>query len=501
MAVHLREIHLKRLHRLPLFEGVDHLGDELERIRRLGREVAASLGRGRVWMLNSTASGGGVAEMMPTLVDLLREVGIDARWLVLECDEPEFFRTTKALHNMLHGAGGRLDAPAARAVYNHVSRDAAAELRHVGHGDILIIHDPQPAGIAAHLRQEQRPHLIWRCHIGTHERTEATQAAWDFLAEYLAPYDRCIFSAEPYIPAQLAPRSGIIYPGIDPLSHKNRFLRPYKLAGILRAAALVEGPPIPDWARFPAPALRYLRGGWEPSPVPGLFYAPMMLQVSRFDSLKGFQHLMPAFSRLAEIATERALRHRGNPARATWELEHSQLVLAGPDPTGVADDPEANEMLGRLCAQHDALPPPIRDRVHLLRLPMVDAKSNALIVNALQRIASLVVQLSVKEGFGLTVTEAMWKRTPVVASNVGGLAIQIRHGVDGLLVDDPEDATAVAERMIEATCAAGESEVRARSAKTRVHDHFLILGQVERWLNEIQRAFPEKRNPAEAGSR
>jgi trehalose synthase len=459
------------------------LGDLAE----LGAELAHLLGPRRVWMLNSTAVGGGVAEMLPKLCDLLNCLGVDTRWLVLEPDDPAFFRVTKALHNLLHGESGLEDVGAARAIYDRVSREAAARLREkVVSDDLLVVHDPQPAGAAALIPAEHRPALLWRSHIGLSYSNEATRRGWAFLRDYLSAYQRLVFSAEGYIPEEHLPRSAVLHPGIDPLSHKNRELRPYKLVGVLRASGLLEGPPVPNWARFGNQASRFEGGRWVRAPIPGLLHAPVLLQVSRFDRLKGFQHLIPAFERLIAQGPSVSQRLRVDTERAASELGCVQLVLAGPDPQGVSDDPEAAQVLEELCERHRALPGPLAARVHLVRLSMADVRENALAVNALQRVAAAVLQNSLKEGFGLTVAEALWKRTPVIAANVGGLGVQVRHGTDGLLVNDPADPGEISEAMLRMLAFPKDAERMACAGQLRVRDHFLILSQLRRWLEELR---------------
>jgi trehalose synthase len=492
MATSIREIHLERTQRLDVFAGLDHMEPLLDELRSLGREVATLLGTRRVWMLNSTASGGGVAEMLPRMCKLFEELGVDVRWLVLETDDAGFFHATKAVHNLLHGAPSPLE-PDAAATYEAVNREAAKHLAFMHPDDVLVVHDPQPAGAPGFMLPERRPRLVWRCHIGLAVQTPQTQIAWDFLRPHLAPYERCIFSAVPYIPDEHFHRSGVIAPGIDPLSHKNRDLRPYKMVGILRCAGLIEGPPPPGWACFGSPAMRLVEGRWEHSPVPELLFRPFFLQVSRFDRLKGFQHLMPAFQELLAMSHEAALHQRIDAERLADELARVQLVLAGPDPGGVSDDPEAVEVLKELAAQHAALPKEVAARVHLLRLPMVDVKQNALMVNALQRTAWAVIQNSLREGFGLTVTEALWKAAPMIAANVGGIAIQMRHGVDGLLVDDPTDAKAIAKALLHLFSRPKEAELMGRAGRARVREHFLVLVQVRSWLVELKRLLSSPR--------
>jgi trehalose synthase len=483
----IREVEIINAAPLQAYQQFSVPGNGLDELHQTGHQVGNALRNHRVWMLNSTATGGGVAEMMPQLCALLNQVGVDTRWIVLDPERPEFFRATKAIHNMIHGADGGLSLKEIASIYEEVSRDAARALRAIiSHEDILVVHDPQPLGLESFISRQFQPRSIWRCHIGAAHANEHTRAAWTFLAPYLDTYEKLLFSAEFYIPDMFAKRSGVLRPTIDPLSHKNRELHPYKHIGVLRSAGLAEGPSQRPWAQFHAKAKRFVEGRWEEKPIEDLLYSPIILQVSRFDRLKGFEYLIPAFEHLMRDFPERVARMKVNTERASCEMEITQLVLVGPDPTGVSDDPEATEVLEHLCEIHSALPPELRTRVHLVRLPMVSVRENALAVNALQRMASLIVQNSLQEGFGLTVTEAMWKATPVVASHVGGIPVQIRNAVDGFLIHDPTDVCGISDTMMRALAYRKQAENMGISGRERVREHFLVTTQVRRWLEEIQ---------------
>ncbi len=500
MPTRLREVPIHRTTDLSLYRDLDGFDALTAELRSLGAEVSRAMGRRKVWMISSTASGGGVAEMMPRLCSFLADVGVEARWLVLEPGEPEFFRMTKALHNMLHGQPGFDDPAGARAIYERVSEEAAQELRQIDRGDIVVIHDPQPAGIASRLRERCRPPLLWRCHVGIARRNRWTDEAWRFLRPYLAHYRRLFFSLLSYAPDEWLDRSRELCPGIDPFSHKNRSLRPYKLVGILRSAGLVDGPPVPHWAAFRERVCRWSDAAWVEAPIADLLHVPTIVQVSRFDRLKGFAPLIPAFRRMVEFCAKEAPRLRADSERVLSEVGRAHLILAGPDPAGIADDPEARDVLEELCGRHAGLDPTLRERVHILRLPMADVKENALMVNALQRIATVAVQNSIEEGFGLTVSEALWKRTPVVAANVGGIAAQVRQGSDGLLVDDPGDPEAVGRALLQQISSPLAAEAMARSGRLRVREHFTILSQVRSWLHAFGAALEGgDRGPSPAG--
>jgi len=486
MGARLRVIDVARTTHLGHYRLVGDLAPQVDALVASAAEVRRLSGARRVWMLNSTESGGGVAEMLPRLCSLLTELGLDARWLVLEPGDAAFFGATKALHNMLHGRAPSEPVETIAEAVRRTSAEAATSLRSfVDSEDVLIVHDPQPAAIPGFLAPEHRPALLWRCHVGVPFENEHTRAAWKLLEPALAPYTRLLFSSERYVPRVLEGRSGVLQPGIDPLSHKNRELHVHKLVGVLRAADLIDGPPPPRWTQFARGARRLTRDGWVEAPIPDFLFVPVVLQVSRFDRLKGFDVLMPAFERALRFGAERAAHLRVDSERGESELARTILILAGPEPAGIADDPEAARVLAELCQQWQALPDAVAARVHVVQLPMASVKENALVVNALQRSACVIAQCSLEEGFGLTVTEALWKGVPVVASNVGGLSIQVRRGTDGLLVDDPRDADAVADALIQQLLLRLRAEAMAASGKRRVAEHFLVITQMRRWLEEI----------------
>ena len=442
--------------------------DDHRRAAELLEDAAARL-RGRVvWHINSTARGGGVAEMMGPLIGYARDAGIDARWMVI-AGTPDFFAITKRLHNKLHGDpgdGGQL-GDAERAVYEGVLRDNAVELAAVVRaGDVVVAHDPQTAGLLTVLRRRGAL-TVWRCHIGS-ERHDDPQVvgAWAFLEPYLADAQAMVFSRAAYAPAWCeGSRVEVIHPSIDPFSPKNQDLVPGAARAILVQAGLIEGPPNGDWPAFlredgaPGRVDRgadILRVGRAPR-----WDVPLVAQVSRWDRLKDHAGVMEGFARIDES-----------------EAAGARLVLAGPAVTAVADDPEGPAVLAEVTRAWRALPHQTRRRVQLVALPMVDPQENAAIVNALQRHATVVVQKSIQEGFGLTVTEAMWKGRPVVASAVGGITEQIRDGRDGLLVRDPHDLDAFAESLRGLLAHPSEQRRLGDAGRARVRREFLAVRQL-----------------------
>ena len=408
-----------------------------ERIALLEAHVAEArrlLAARTVWNVNSTARGGGVAEMLHTLVAYAAGTGVDVRWLVVG-GEPDFFAVTKRLHNRLHGVpgdAGALDA-AARATYDATlarQRDQVLEL--VRPGDLVLLHDPQTAGLAQPLR-DRGALVVWRCHVGLDEHDEWTREAWGFLRPLVEPAHACIFSRESFAPDWVDRRwLRVIPPSLDPFSPKNTDLDDREVARLVhREGLVVEGAPLP---------------------VDG----KVVLQVSRWDRLKDMAGVLEAFAdHLGELPSD------------------THLVLAGPEASGVADDPEAAEVLAECRERWRSLPAAARERSHLLSVPMDDLEANARTVNALQRWSTVVVQKSLAEGFGLTVTEPMWKARPVVASAVGGIRDQVEDGVSGVLLRDPRDGAGLARALSSLLGDAGRREAMGRAAHLRVRDHYL----------------------------
>jgi trehalose synthase len=470
---------------LDAYAEVVHLTEAVRALRQEAEHLAPALRGRRVFMVNSTARGGGVAEMLPQLVTLLNELGVETHWMVMNTDQPGFFGLTKRLHNLIHGEGDASLGDEARSLYAAVATENAAEMKqHLAPNDVLVIHDPQPLGMGAVLKRELGIPFLFRCHIGLDERTPETRAAWSFLRPYAEPCDHALFSAAEYIPSFLANRAGILTPAIDPLSAKNRELSPHKVAGILKSAGLARSrhPVVPEPFTTQATRLRP-DGSFAPLSEEtdiGIPFRPIVMQVSRWDRLKGYEPLLEAFVRL-----KRTIDARGPSDRHRRRLATVRLVLAGPDPAAVADDPEATGVLRDLVDRYRRLPPWLQEDVALVSLPMGSREENALMVNALQRCSSVVVQNSLREGFGLTVTEAMWKHIGILGSRACGIRQQIRDGVDGRLVSDPTDPAALADHLDEML---EDLPGRARfgqAAQRRVHRDFLVFTQVRRWLETL----------------
>jgi trehalose synthase len=403
-----------------------------------------------VWNLNSTAVGGGVAEMLQVLVAYANGAGIDTRWLVIEGD-PGFFAVTKRLHNRLHGIagdGGPLGTAERAVLERRWAANAAGLAGVVRPGDVVILHDPQTAGLVAALRASGAT-VVWRCHIGADAVNGHVEEAWEFLRGWLEAADAFVFSRGPHVHAWMPEQKvEIIPPSIDPLSPKNQPLD----AAVVRATLGRIGFLEPVAGAAP----RFLRRDGSPGAVSRRAAfprrgavptgdTPLIVQVSRWDHLKDMAGVLRAFA-----------DHVPPPVH---------LALVGPTVEGVADDPEGATVLGECVSSYDRLPRSVRARVHIVSLPVDDPDENAVAVNAFQRHATVVVQKSLEEGFGLTVTEAMLKARPIVASRVGGIQDQIRHEREGLLVDDPTDLesfAAAANRLLADPSLAGRLGVAAR---------------------------------------
>ncbi len=426
-----------------------------------------------VWNVNSTAAGGGVAEMLRSLVGYSLDASVDARWVVIGGDAP-FFALTKRLHNRLHGAvgdGGPL-GQRERDLYERTLRAAAEDLRRrVRPEDIVVLHDPQTAGLVPALSSHVR--VVWRSHIGRDAPNELSDEDWAFLLPYIRGAAGWIFSRREYVPPGLdsAPVT-IVPPSIDPFSTKNEDLTAGEVTAIVARAGLVR-----DGRALDRPTFRRedgstgevrrradFRGG---EPPPG--GARLVTQVSRWDALKDPLGVLRGFAQ--HVAAGPGVH----------------LVRAGPAVDAVADDPEGAAVLAQADAARAALHVPLRERVHLAALPMDDAQENAAIVNALQRASAVVVQKSLAEGFGLTVAEAMWKGRPVVASGVGGIQDQVQDGISGVLLADPSDLDAFGLALRRLLEEPARAEGMGRAARERVRAHFLS----SRHLVQYGRLFAE----------
>jgi trehalose synthase len=446
--------------------------EQTERLRA-GVERARQVFDGRVvWHVNSTARGGGVAEMLASLLPYARGAGVDARWDVITGDAP-FFAVTKRIHNRLHGAegdGGAL-GPEEHEIYERTLAPQAEELAaRVSDCDIVVLHDPQTAGLVPPLKRAAAA-VVWRCHVGIDMPNDLAREAWRFLLDDVREADAWIFSREPFIWDDLdRSRTQVIMPTIDAFSPKNQELAPDIVASILATAGIVDG-------RAPDPRPRFERADGSPGTVTrqatlleerplsaGERYA---LQVSRWDALKDPLGVIEGFVEHVALNSD------------------AHLVYAGPDVAAVADDPEGAAVVAEAQERWRAMPPEKRSRVHLALLPMDDLEENAAIVNALQRQATVVIQKSIAEGFGLTVAEAMWKGRPVLASRIGGIQDQIEDGRSGVLLDDPTDLRAYGAALLSLLEDPERAADIGAAAHERVRERFLGVQSLLEYLDVL----------------
>jgi trehalose synthase len=370
--------------------------------------IAERLNGRTIQHINSTPVGGGVAEILHRLVPLTGELGVQATWDVITGSE-EFFNVTKAFHNALHEHTNSITDD-----MFGVFREATAEnLRTMNiYGDVIMIHDPQPAGLIARKREVGKK-WVWRCHIDV---SKPNETLWKFLREYVVQYDASVFSM-PDFARELPIPQYLIAPSIDPLADKNKELEQTYIDSVLE------------------------KYGVDPE-------RPIVTQISRFDRLKDPVGVVKAY-------------------RLVKKRYDCQLILAG---GGASDDPEGAAVLREVqdMAEGDS-------DIKVLLLPPYSDKE----INALQRASTVVLQKSIKEGFGLTVTEALWKKKPVIGGATGGIRKQIIDGVTGYLVHSVDGA---ARRIIDLLKNPKEAEEIARNGFEHVRNNFLLTRHLKDYL-------------------
>jgi trehalose synthase len=355
-----------------------------------------------------------------------------------------------------------------RRVYEKTLHDNADDLLAVVRpGDVVLLHDPQTAALAAPARRAGGV-VVWRSHVGVDAPNAEVEEAWAFLRPYVDDVAAYVFSRREFAPPWVdVDRLHVIAPSIDPFSAKNYEMPPAEAVRVLRYVGLLAGDEHPP----PAPFVRRdgSRGRVDrhadilqtgPPPPSDI---PLVVQASRWDRLKDMQGVMAGFADHVDGAGD------------------AHLVLAGPSVSGVADDPESAHVLDQCAAAWRRLPHAQRARVHLACTPMRDPDEVAAIVNALQRHAAVVVQKSLAEGFGLTVAEAMWKGRPIVASGLGGIADQVVDGEHGLLLDDPSDLAAFGSATRRLLDDPGLAARLGANARRRALEEFLPDRHLEQW--------------------
>jgi len=409
--------------------------------------------------------------MLQSLLALARGAGIDARWVVIE-GEPDFFTLTKRLHHLLHGSpgDGGPTGDAERTVYERVTHGNAVALAElVRPGDIVLLHDPQTIGMASVLRKAGA-HVVWRSHIGIDVPNDQVRQAWRFLLPYVTEADAFVFTRNSYVPPELAGRDIVIIPpSIDVFSQKNQEMSEAQVRAILVATGLTTGETQTEPWFFhhngERDLVRRLSVIDEDERLD--FSDPLVVQVSRWDPLKDMAGVMEGFAEYVAPLTD------------------AHLMLVGPSTAQVADDPEGQAVLDAIIAAWEILPDEVRDRVHLVSLPMDDPEQNGALVNAIQRHAAIVTQKSLAEGFGLTVTEAMFKARPVVASSVGGIADQIDDQVSGVLIADPRDLESFGRALVGLLNDPDARDRIGAAARQRVIDVYLPDTSLDLWNEAV----------------
>ncbi|HZO35749.1 MAG TPA: glycosyltransferase [Solirubrobacteraceae bacterium] len=386
--------------------------DLIDEIRTLAEPLA---GR-RVVHVSATAFGGGVSEILYTLVPLMNDVGLDCEWQVIYGEE-EFFNATKLMHNALQGAPDDL-SPEQWTTWERYNEINARELS--GGWDVCLIHDPQPAALRT-LVPEKAKGWVWRCHI---DLSTPNPATIERLLPYVAAYHQSLFHMPQYVPAGLDGSVNIVPPAIDPLAPKNMALSPEDASYVCDQFGI-------DVDR------------------------PLICQVSRFDPWKDPLGVIDAYRLVRE------------------ELPGAQLALVG---SMASDDPEGWDFFNSTIAHADGDPD-----IHILNN---FNNVGGIEVNAFQSHADVLVQKSTREGFGLTVSEALWKARPFVGGNVGGIPLQVDDGVSGYLVDSVEEC---ADRILRILRDPALGKQLGRTGKEHVRTHFLT----PRYLRDYLRIFAE----------
>jgi trehalose synthase len=432
-----------------------------ERQQRLVRAADAfrtALAGRTVWNVSSTATGGGVAEMLHVLIGYVQDLDIPVQWRVITGDA-EFFVITKRLHNQIHGeeAGGPLGHAEAGHYARMLAANAVELLEEIHPGDLVLLHDPQTAGLTEALSRAGAQ-VAWRCHIGVDWHNDATEAAWSFLRPHLARAEGYVFTRREYVPSWIPEdKVAIIPPSIDPFSPKNQYLDDGAVRAIMGRIGVLDGVEPDGRASYlrsdgsPGVVTRSaeITGDVRPGPDDRL-----VVQVSRWDRLKDMAGVMKGFADYVAPA------------------ENGYLMLVGPAVAGVTDDPEGAASFGDCLLRWRELPAGVRGRVLLVTLPLDDADENAAMVNALQRHATVIAQKSLAEGFGLTVAEGMWKGRPVVGSAVGGIIDQIADGT-GILLPDPRDLRAFGVAVRELLDDPDEADRMGQAAHDRIRERYV----------------------------
>lgn len=359
--------------------------------------------------INSTAMGGGVAEILSKMVPLMQDLGVNAQWDVIK-GSPDFFDVTKLIHNALHGKEVFITDLMWR-VFNDISSQNIRKMNL--YGDIMFIHDPQPIALIKRKPGMKDSKWIWRCHVDV---SGPDKKVWDFLEDYINQYDAAVFSSA-HFSHRMRIKQALISPSIDPFSDKNRELSQKEIDAVLNKYKIDPGA------------------------------KPIICQVSRFDVLKDPVGVIKAYKLVKKYVD-------------------CQLVLVGGRAT---DDPETEEIYREVLKEAEGE----RD-VHILLIEEAPVD-----INALQRVSSVIVQKSIREGFALTVSEALWKAKPVVASAVGGIPLQIKHRYSGLLCYTIEGAAFAIKQLLNAPEYASKL---GENGREHIKQNFLLTRHIKEYM-------------------
>ena len=421
------------LHISPLESYASISGNEI--IEKL-QSVSQRLKGLKILDLNSTAQGGGVAEMLYSSVPFLNMIGIESEWKIINGNK-SYFECTKKLHNLLQGMRGSFTAEIKETYVNQLQECAKNNIIDYS-PDVVIVNDPQPMLLCQYLKRDGES-WFWRCHIDIEPAIRSKNGILSLINNWIVDYDAAIFSAARYVfPPWPVPKF-IIPPFIDPLSDKNRELTQEEIHKVLDKYNI------------------------DPK-------IPVIVQIGRFDPWKGLDRT---------ISTYRQVRKE----------RKCQLVIAG---GSASDDPESERILEDIYSKTRE-----DEDIHILNLSLVNRNENYTEVNALQRAASIIMQPSTREGFGLVITEALWKAKPVIAGNVGGIPFQIKKGHTGYFYQNP---TRTAEKIIYLLDNPRAAERIGKRGKEHVQDHFLIVDRITDYLMAIditKNSAANRRNLAE----
>jgi len=383
------------------------VGDELEELHELAKDLKGL----RILHINSTSFGGGVAELLKSIIPMMKSLGLDVRWEVMEANG-EFFQITKKIHNALQGGEIEIDEKEWE-LYEKVNRENARKMD-LGSADVVIVHDPQPAAIPSFSKIDTT--FVWRCHI---DMSSPNMKVWKRFKDYLSKYDLMLFHMEEYFREEFKSISLPFPPSIDPLSPKNMELEEDFISSVAR------------------------RFNVDPS-------RPILTVVARFDPWKDLNAAIDVYRKVKNY------------------VKDLQLLIVS---VMASDDPEG-WMYYEKTVRHAGEDEDIHFLTNIIGVNDVE-------VNAFQRMATLGLHTAIKEGFGLVISEIMWKGKPVVARPAGGVKLQVEDGVNGLLAWETDE---LAEKVLELLKDENRRRIMGMEAKKIVKERFLTTSHVRRYL-------------------